>query len=114
MQIGSKKCPEYPNRSHAEALYQLKKCLGVQASALHNFDINGCSYRDNELTIGFDCEKALMASWTGINTRAGDLLTINLKYNPNKEDARKADRMHIVLHSDQILDIRDTGVQVYD
>ncbi len=28
-------------------------------------------------------------------------------------DARKADRMHIVLHSDQI-SVRDSGCQVYD
>jgi len=25
-----------------------------------------------------------------------------------------ADRLHIVLHSDQIMEIRDTGVQVFD
>jgi len=27
---------------------------------------------------------------------------------------RKPDRIHIVLHSDQILEIRDSGCQVYD
>ena len=40
LQIGSKLFPEYPIRSHQEAYYQLKKTLGVQASSVHNFDIN--------------------------------------------------------------------------
>jgi hypothetical protein len=39
LQIGSKLFPEYPIRSHNEAFYQLAKTLGVQASAVHNFDI---------------------------------------------------------------------------
>ncbi len=40
IQIGSKVYPEYPIRSHPEAFYQLTKCLGVQASDIHNLDIN--------------------------------------------------------------------------
>ena len=119
MQIGSELFPEYPLRSRAEAHYQLKTCLGVQASALHNVDIQGIDYRDNEFIIGFDSEKVLEAGWTGLNTRAGDLLVIKLKYLQGVTDegelaSRTADRMHIVLHSDQILEIRDTGCTVFD
>ena len=40
LQIGSKPFPEYPIRSHNKAYYQLCKSLGVQASALHNFDVS--------------------------------------------------------------------------
>ena len=29
--------------------------------------------------IGIDCQKVLDASWTGLNTKAGDLLTFRLK-----------------------------------
>jgi len=43
LQIGAKLFPEYPIRSHAEAYYQLKKTLGVQASAVHNFDVTRLS-----------------------------------------------------------------------
>ena len=118
MQVGSKLFPEYPIRSHAEAYYQLKTCLGVQASALHNFDINGCEYRDNKFILGFDCEKVLEAGWTGLNTRAGDLLVLKLSYlkNLNAQGIidRGANRMHIVLHSDQLLEIRDIGCTVFD
>ena len=129
LQIGSKLFPEYPIRSHQEAYYQLKKTLGVQASSVHNFDIDANQYRDHGFILGTDCEKVLDAGFTGLNTRAGDLMTVKLKYNSRglpaeqgRPDAfnvwlascRLADRMHIVLHSDQILEIRSSGCQVFD
>jgi hypothetical protein len=120
LQIGSKIFPEYPIRSHNEAFYQLQKCLGVHASAVHNFDISAREYRYSKFVLGTDCEKVLDAGFTGLNTRAGDLLTVSLKYNSNTSTTtstdtnRLADRLHIVLHSDQILEIRDSGCQVFD
>ena len=76
-------------------------------------------YRDNKFVLGTDCEKVLDAGFTGLNTRAGDLMTISFKYaNKGTADAnvfsRLADRIHIILHSDQILEIRDSGCQVFD
>lgn len=106
--------PEYPIRSHNEAFYQLSKALGVQASALHNFDISSREYRSTKLILATDCEKVLEAGFTGLNTRAGDLMTIRFDHKSGAMANRKADRVHIVLHSDQILEIRDSGVQVFD
>jgi hypothetical protein len=115
LQIGSKLFPEYPIRSQSEAYHKLKKTLGVQSSAVHNFDISAVEFRDHKFVIGTDCEKVLDAGFTGINTRAGDLLSIKFKYNDaGAENKRLADRMQIILHSDQIMEIRDTGVAVYD
>ena len=118
LQIGSKLFPEYPIRSHGEACYQLKKTLGVQASAVHNFDISAAGHRDFKFILGTDCERILDAGFAGLNTRAGDLMTVKWKNvapgaTSSSTDAL-ADRMHIVLHSDQIMEIRDTGVQVFD
>ena len=119
--IGSKLYPEYPIRSHSEAFYQLKKTLGVQTSDVHSFDINPRQYRDGRMILAIDTEKVLDAGWTGLNTRAGDLMSVKFEYNSAREDQavatdtnRLADRMHIVLHSDQIMEIRDGGVQVFD
>ncbi len=115
IQIGSKLFPEYPIRSHNDAYYQLKKTLGVQSSSIHNFDINGSMYRDHKFILGTDCEKVLDAGFTGLNTRAGDLMTVKFKYNERGAgNSRLADRLHIVLHSDQILEIKDSGCSVYD
>ena len=118
LQIGSKLFPEYPIRSHNEAYYQLKKTLGVQASAVHNFDVSATQYRDNRFILGTDCERILDAGFTGLNTRAGDLMTVKFK-NASSGFATGgteclADRLHVVLHSDQIMEIRDSGVQVFD
>ena len=113
LQIGSKLFPEYPIRSHNEAYYQLKKTLGVQASAVRNFDITPNEYRDNKFILGTDCEKVLDAGFAGLNTRAGDLMSVEFKFATNTA-TRLADRIHIVLHSDQILEIRDSGCQVFD
>ncbi|MFM7984528.1 MAG: hypothetical protein ACKPKO_34900, partial [Candidatus Fonsibacter sp.] len=54
-----------------------------------------------------------------MNTRAGDLLTVKFKYakpwgGGNVYEDRMADLMHNVLHSDQIMEIHDTGVRVFD
>ena len=65
------------------------------------------------MVLGIDTEKVLDAGWTGLNTRAGDLMRIVFEYR-RADAARQADRMHIVLHSDQIVEIRDSGVVVFD
>lgn len=114
VQIGSKLFPEYPIRSHAEAYYQLRKTLGVQSSKVHSFDISPQEYRDNRLILGIDTEKALGASLTGLNTRAGDLMTIRMKYDSGLPNTLYADNIHIVLHTDNMLKIGMTGVSVFD
>ena len=113
LQIGSKLFPEYPIRSHAEAYYQLRKALGVQSSKMHSFDVSPQEYHDNRLIVGVDTEKMLGASFTGLNTRSGDLMSVRLKYK-EKTDARSADRIHIVLHTDNILQIYAGGCSVFD
>ena len=68
MQIGSVKYPQTPIRSHSEAYYQLKKCLGIQSSTVHSFDINAIEYRHSKMIIGIDTERQLGCSLTGIST----------------------------------------------
>ena len=112
IQIGSKLFPEYPIRSHAEAYYQLRKTLGKHDQ--HNsFDITQHEYRCRKMILGIDMEKVLEAGYTGINTRAGDLMNIRFDH-ASSVDARWATQMHIILTSDQILEVRDSGVQVFD
>ena len=112
IQIGSKLFPEYPIRSHAEAYYQLRKTLGKHDQ--HNsFDITQHEYRCRKMILGIDMEKVLEAGYTGLNTRAGDLMNIRFDH-ASSTDARWATQMHIILTSDQILEVRDSGVQVFD
>ena len=72
VQIGSKRFLEYPIRSHSEAFYQLTKCLGIQASDIHNLDINAPQYHTHKFILGIDIEKVMEARGIGFNTKACD------------------------------------------
>jgi hypothetical protein len=114
LQLGSKLYPEYPIRSHSEAFYQLRKTLGMQSSNIHSFDIDYYEYRRWKFIIATDMEKVLEAGFTGMNTRAGDILNISFKHNQSNIPENYVTSMHVVLQSDNIMEIRDGGVQVFD
>ena len=65
---------------------------------------------------GIDTEKALGASYTGINTRSGDLLSVRVKAQDKSVliDTKMPDQMFVVLHSDCVLEISDSGISVFD
>jgi hypothetical protein len=111
IQIGSKIWPEYAIRSHAEAFYQLTKCLGIQASDIHNLDINPQQDHVHKFIIGIDLEKVLEARGTGLNTKAGDLLTVFFKH---KNTGVTADDINTILVSENILSLSNVGVEVFD
>jgi hypothetical protein len=113
LQVGSKQFPEYPMRSHAEAFYQLKKCLGVQASTLHNFDIDSHEYRNYKMILGIDTEMILSAGFSGLNTKSGDMLCLKFKHK-DTNNLNYATKMQVVLHSDNIMQVRDSGVEIMD
>ncbi|MFM7984525.1 MAG: hypothetical protein ACKPKO_34885, partial [Candidatus Fonsibacter sp.] len=60
--------------------------------------------------------RVLEAGFSGLSTRARDLMTVMFKYNSEgaANQTRLADRMHIVLHADQIVQIHSHGVSVLD
>ena len=101
--------PQYPIRSHAECYYSLKKSLGIAANSLHGIDIDGNEYRNDKFIVGIDCEKLLGLNFTGMNTKHS-LMTVKFK----TALANQANRMHILLFTEQILEISDTGVSIYD
>ena len=112
IQVGSKLMPEYPVRSTKEAFYQLRKCLGIHGSTWHNIACKEVDYRTNRFIFAIDCEKMLSAGFTGLNTKAGDLMTVRAKCLGSS--SRSPDSMYVVLHSDQILNIRDSGVEILE
>ena len=113
IQVGSKLYPEYPCKTVKEAFYQLRKCLGTHSGSWHGLDIDQSDYRSNNFIFAIDTEKMLAAGFTGLNTKAGDLMTIRCKYLGN-DPTLTPDTLYVVLHSDQILNIRDTGVEVLE
>jgi hypothetical protein len=109
IQIGSQKFPEYPINSCSEAFYHLKKTVGS-----HMFIYNRW-FRTSKYIIGIDTEKIAGAGFTGLNTKAGDLLTINFRdCNYNNVATTVPQKIFCALHYDAILNIRDNGVEVME
>ena len=108
--IGSKLFPETSLRSHAACFYILRKSLGVQANHLHAVDIKGDEYRNHKVVVGFDTERMLGPAFTGRNTK-NSLMTFKVQ---TKGQDRQASRMHIVLVAQQIFEVGDSGVTIFD
>ena len=107
--------PEYPVKSAAQAYYELKKALGIQNSSYHSISPRFDQYVQDHYVMGVDCERVLDASWSGLNTKAGDLMTIKVKNaNGAIESTDMPTKLFITLHSDNILEIRDGGATVFD
>ena len=71
-------------------------------------------YRYDHFVVGIDTEKAIGASYTGLSTRAGDLLSLRVKSTGTMAASEMPSQVHIVLHSDNMLEISNAGVSVYD
>lgn len=113
MQVGSRLFPEYPIRSQEEAFYQTMKTLGLAGSAWHAIDVIPQEWSSCKFLYAIDTEKVTEAGFTGLNTKAGDLIYLKLKQY-NVPQANLCNKMYVILHADMILNIRDSGVEVYD
>jgi hypothetical protein len=116
VQIGSKLFPEYPVESLAEAFAALKKTAKDTKSDFHALRINAKSYASNKFIMATTTSKVNDAGFTGLNTRSGDLMTIkaNVSKGSSTATANKPTGLFTVLESDQIIEIRDVGVSVFD
>ena len=109
VQIGSKPVPEYPVKSLSESYSQLKKTVG------RAFKMNSSWYRSRKYIIGLGLEKISGAGFTGLSTKAGDLLTKRFKECDALGGANSVpDRVFCALSYDCILNIQDSGVQLLD
>ena len=109
VQFGSKPIPEYPVNSLSESYSQLKKTVG------RSFKMHSSWYRSRKYIIGLDLEKISGAGFTGLSTKAGDLLTINFR---DCDAAGSTDsvpsRVFCVLNYDCVLNIQSEGIQMLD
>ena len=80
--------------------------------------MTGTQYRDYKFIAAIDTEKVLEAGFTGLNTRAGDMMSIKAKAVDSSEmgttPADKPTKFFTVLHSDCVLEIRETGISISD
>ncbi len=67
----------------------------------------------NRFIIACDTEKHLSAGFAGLNTKNGSLITIKTK-SMSSDAFDHPTRIYVTLHSDNVLNIRDAGVDVID
>ena len=72
IQVGAKQIPEYPIKDCTEAYYQLRKTVGHP-------NIFSRWYHSTKYTVVLDMEKISGAGFTGMNTKACDLVTTNFR-----------------------------------
>ena len=78
-------------------------------------DIRADEYRINKFVIGIDTEKVLGASFSGYNSRAGDLSVLRLKpAYANTITTAEILKLHYVLHYDSVMQIMDSGIQILE
>ncbi len=116
--VGNKRFPEYPVQSLAEAHSQLEKCVKeLYYDDYKSMSIRAAEYRTNKFIIGFNTSKVFNALGTGVSTRQGDLLRIALKPSDSTLSSTAnsyPETLHVCLISDQMLELRDSGVVVFD
>ena len=115
LQIGSKLFPDFPTRTLQEQFYQLRKCMGTEASNFHSFDITPKQYRNHTHIVAFDTEKNLGSAFTGLNIKQGSLINLKMKaVGSAVATANMPDSVYVTLHFDSILPIRDSGVEIFE
>jgi hypothetical protein len=108
--------PEYPTTNLAESFYRLKETLNLPDHHQHAISIKFQHYIRNKFIYGVSFEKIADASWTGVNTKAGQVLMVNAKAvnETGINSANIATTMYTLLQAEQILESRDVGCTVYD
>ena len=111
LQIGSELIPECPIEDSTKCFYHLRKTVG------HPISIYSRWYHSTKYVIGVDMEKMSGAGFSGMNTKAVDLITVNFRdcHHSNVNTAASIpSRMYAVLHYGAVLNIRDSGIELSD
>ena len=114
LQLGSKLFPEYPWKSITQAFYYLPQALNLPLFHQHHLSIEFDQYECNKFIFAINMERVPDSSHSGINTKSGQQLLIRCKPSGNMLSALMPDTIYITLVSEQILSIRDAGVQMLD
>jgi hypothetical protein len=94
----------------------LKEALNLPEYHQHAISIKFRSYINNQFIFAVSFEKIPDAEWSGINTKAGQILMVNCKAlnETGITNNNIATTMYTLMEAQQILEIRDVGCTVYD
>ena len=112
MTVGSKRFPEFENRSITAHFWKLISALGVAKSLPHSLSTDVDSYATTSFTVGTDLEACPLVMSSGINTTGGQELAFHARGFVGADPAAAADvlrRCWMLIHYEAIVEIRATG-----
>jgi hypothetical protein len=125
VQLGSKVYPQMEVKTSQEAFYELVKTIGAhEMSSTYALDIRPAEYRSWKHIMAVSFENSPGSAYSGLSTRAGDLLNIRIKNAHHVNDAvfdgleilpySTPEYIYVVLEHDAVLNISDMGVSLFD
>ena len=112
MTVGSKRFPEFENKSITAHFWKLMSALGVAKSLPHSLSTDVDSYASNSFTVGTDLEACPLVMSSGINTTGGQELAFHARGFVGADPSVAADvlrRCWMLIHYEAIVEIRATG-----
>ena len=81
----------------------------------HSTNIDFKQYRDRQFVFAFSFEKVPDSSYTGVLTRAGQQMLLRVKPAGATIPANEMpDTLYVTMLSEQILEIKDLGLKVFE
>ena len=114
VQIGTMKWPESPATSIPETFSLLRQATAIYDQSLQTVNITPQAYANNSYIIGVGLQTTPAGAFSGLNTRAGDLLTIRAKNLATDAAVNAASRVYVTLLHEAIVEVREGSVSVLD
>jgi hypothetical protein len=108
--LGNKLFPELPCKSVANFWEHLRKAVDVHDTSSKSISIRPQNYLTNHFISAFSMEKVPGAGFSGLNTKSGDAIRLELK----GLLGGWADRFFVTIASDNIVEIRESSVSRYE
>jgi hypothetical protein len=86
------------------------QCIGKSNQSWSPVNIKGYEYCSNKHIMGMCLQRVPGGFSTGLSTRAGDLVRVQL----NNIDPTYVDTALLIMSHDVIIELREQGVQVFD
>ena len=108
--VGSKRYPEFQNKSVAAHFWRLISALGVAKSLPHSVSTDVDSYGSNSFMLGTDLEACPLVASSGINTTGGQEIALHCSgFNDGANILR---RCWMCLHYEGIVELRASGAHL--
>ena len=110
MQIGSKQWPEMSTcKSLASTMSLLKQAPGIYDQNIACTSINPENYLATRYVIGVPTSTIPGQEFSGISTRSRDLLSVLIKSMTAAGAAEEAQKLHIFMVAEVILELKESG-----